>query len=65
MASKESREFCSGCRQFYKMVDGVWTPCPSCDGAGHQLAGKDKERILTNSDNHYVPLRDRWDLKLR
>ena len=65
MASKVSKEFCSGCKKFYEMADGVWTPCPFCDGVGHALAGDDKEKILINSDNHYVPLRDRWDLKLR
>lgn len=65
MANKVHKEFCSGCRQYYELSGGIWTPCPSCDGAGHKLTGEDKEKILTNSDNHYVPLRDRWDLKLR
>ena len=65
MTSNVSKEFCSGCKKFYNMNDGVWTPCPFCDGVGHTLAGDDREKILINSDNHYVPLRDRWDLKRR
>lgn len=65
MAEKGHKEFCSACKQYYEISDGIWIPCPFCDGAGHLLAEDERENILADSNGLFIPLRNRWDLKLR
>ncbi|MFQ5456700.1 MAG: hypothetical protein ACE5EA_10985 [Nitrospirota bacterium] len=61
------KEFCSGCRQFYDIPDGIWMSCPCCDSLGNLLTEEEKSRLLKQTDdNHkFTRLRERWDIKAR
>lgn len=59
------KEFCSACKKMYEIPQGVWRPCPLCDGLGRDLTEKEKKKREEALSLLNIPLRERWDLKLR